>query len=114
MTSPFDRELTAMERETRDLKTVHQRGLGATRFYRKTYTKQNASQGFHRFEIHIYDGEPTPAIITAHINLPIPARSPSLTIIPQPYGADALVYTYTPGAIRIDAISSAQIEEIIA
>jgi hypothetical protein len=111
MTSPFDRELMAMERETRDLKTVHQRGLGATRFYRKTYIKSNAAQGFHTFHIRIYDGEPMPAIILAHINTPTPTGTPSVTIIPRPYGADAIVYSQA-GEIRVDAISSGQIEEI--
>ena len=33
MISLFDQELLAMEREVRDLKTIHQRGLGTTRFY---------------------------------------------------------------------------------
>lgn len=33
MISLFDKELIAMEREVRDLKTIHQRGLGTTRFY---------------------------------------------------------------------------------
>lgn len=33
MISLFDRELMRMEQEVRDLKTIHQRGLGTTRFY---------------------------------------------------------------------------------
>lgn len=33
MQALFDKELTEMEREVRDLKTMHQRGLGTTRFY---------------------------------------------------------------------------------
>lgn len=33
MISLFDKELLAMEHEVRDLKTIHQRGLGTTRFY---------------------------------------------------------------------------------
>lgn len=33
MRSLFDKELTEMEREVRDLKAIHQRGLGTTRFY---------------------------------------------------------------------------------
>ena len=38
MISLFDKELTRMEQEVRDLKTIHQRGLGTTRFY--TYERE--------------------------------------------------------------------------
>ena len=33
MTSLFDKELSQMEKEVRDLKTIHERGIGTTRFY---------------------------------------------------------------------------------
>lgn len=38
MQALFDKELIRMEQEVRDLKTMHQRGLGTTRFY--TYERQ--------------------------------------------------------------------------
>ncbi len=38
MISLFDKELMRMEQEVRDLKTIHQRGLGTTRFY--TYERE--------------------------------------------------------------------------
>lgn len=112
MTSLFDRELTQMEREVRDLKTIHQRGLGATRFYRESYTISNASSGFHTVKIYLAEGELTPAIILAHINTPVPVLTAYVRIYPRSYGADAQIYVYTAGAVRIDVISSAQIEEI--
>lgn len=112
MTSLFDRELTQMEREVRDLKTVYQRGLGAIRFYRATYTKSNASSGFHNFKVNIADGEPTPAIFTAHANVPTPTQTPSVRVYARSYGAQVQVYAYTAGDIRVDVISSAAIEGI--
>lgn len=113
MTSLFDRELTQMEREVRDLKTIHQRGLGATRFYRKSYTINGASSGFHTIEVHLADGELTPAIITAHIRTQTPVFSSYSRVDPQSYGANILVYNYTAGDVQIEIISTAQIQEII-
>lgn len=113
MTSLFDRELTQMEHEVRDLKTIHQRGLGATRFYRKSYTINGASSGFHTVEVHLAEGEPTPAIITAHIRTQTPVFSAHSRIDQQSYGASVLVYSYTAGDIQIEIISTAQIQEII-
>lgn len=112
MNSLFDKELTQMEKEVRDLKTIHQRGLGAVRFYRKIYTKQNASAGTHNFRVNIYEDEPTPAIFTAHINVPTPTILPSVRVYARSYGAQVQVYCYTAGDIRLDVISSAEIEEI--
>lgn len=112
MTSLFEQELLDMEREVRDMKTVHQRGLGTVRFYRASYTKQNASAGYNQFKVTLYPDELTPAVFTAHINTPIPARSAYVAINEQSYGATATVYTYTAGAVTIDVISSAQIQGI--
>ena len=114
MISLFDRELIEMEREVRDLKTIHQRGLGATRFYKKSFTKTGASSGYHNFRVQIYDGEPMPAIITAYINTPTPTRTPTVEVSPQSYGASVSVYCYTAGNIRVDVVSSSDIQGITA
>lgn len=112
MTSLFDKQLTQMEREVRDLKTIHRRGLGETRFYRDSITISNAAQGTHTVQIHLAAGELTPAIISAHINTPTPTRTSNVRIYQRTYGADASIYTYTAGTIRVDVISSAEIEEL--
>lgn len=113
MTNLFDRELTQMEHEVRDLKTIHQRGLGATRFYRKSYTINGASSGFHTIEVHLAEGELTPAIITAHIRTQTPVFTAHSHVDQQSYGASILIYNYTAGDIQIEIISTAQIQEII-
>lgn len=112
MISLFDKELLDMEHEVRDLKTIHQRGLGTTRFYRASVTKQNASAGSHSFQIHLADGELTPAIILASINAPTPTGASNVSLYERSYGALASVYIQNAGTIRLDVVSSADISEI--
>ena len=73
MIALFEKELMRMEKEVRDLKTAHQRGLGTTRFYE--YEKQiNVSQGTsYSFTATVADGEPErPAVmVLMNVNEPI-------------------------------------------
>ena len=57
MQALFDKELTEMEREVRDLKTIHQRGLGTVRFY-EAETDTIALNGSARFNANLVAGEP--------------------------------------------------------
>ena len=58
MQALFDKELTEMEREVRDLKTIHQRGLGTVRFY-EAETGTVTVNGSKRFTANLVAGEPT-------------------------------------------------------
>ena len=110
----FEQELLAMEREVRALKTIHQRGLGTVKFYRASHTKSNASAGVTSgFEVHLADGEPTPAIFTAHVNTPTPVAGVDVSIFGRSYGALVNVFTWQAGTIKVDVVCSSQIQEIV-
>ena len=59
MQALFDKELTEMEREVRDLKTIHQRGLGTVRFYEAETGTVTISNSSARFTANLVAGEPT-------------------------------------------------------
>lgn len=61
MRSLFEKRIERAERELRDLKTMHLRGLGTTQFFTKTY---QAGQTFNGFiaDITFKADEPLPAI----------------------------------------------------
>ena len=64
MTSLFDKELEEMEREVRDLKTVHLRGLGTIVFYSKTNTYTIPANKQLNWTISLQTDEPAPALIS--------------------------------------------------
>ena len=115
MISLFERELIAMEREVRDLKTIHQRGLGTTRFYSATSTKNVASSmGFVSFTITPEADSPTPIALVPAVSLPEPVAV-SLIVFEISNGGDYATITtmaFTPGDVKVKAICSSPIESI--
>lgn len=113
MRSLFEKELERMEREVRDLKTIHMRGLGTTRFYKQQVEFQKATSQI--FEVHIAADEPTPAIIQGLINLPTPILNPVVSYSPQSYGASFLVMTLSSasGQGKFTAIASSAISQVV-
>lgn len=63
MISLLDRTLEELEREVRDLKTIHTIGPGTTRFYGGT--AEVVGPGTKRLRIVIAEGEPIPPMMTA-------------------------------------------------
>lgn len=115
MTSLFDRELTQMEREVRDLKTIHQRGLGATQFYSATAQKTtSSSMSYVTFTASVAPDSPLPAAFVAAISLPEPiaVNSTIYTIAPTGDHVSVTPVVYTPGTVKFKVISSSQIEDI--
>ena len=113
MTSLFEQELIAMEQEVRDLKTIHMRGLGTTRFYSKQVEFEKATS--QTFEAHIAADEPTPAIMQGLINLPTPILNPVVRYFPQSYGASFLVMTLSTasGQGKFAVISSSVLSQVV-
>lgn len=66
MISLYEKELLAMKRELRDLKTYCQHGLGNTRFYAKEITIEGDAMGIYTVKAETAPGEPTPAILMAY------------------------------------------------
>lgn len=115
MISLFDKELEEMEREVRDLKTIHARGLGAVRFYEAEATKTVAySQGYATFTITIAQDELTPAIIIPTLTIPEPLVYTFATYSINDDGdsASVTVSAYTPGTVKLKVISSSPIGSI--
>lgn len=57
MISLFEKELMRMEQEVRDLKTIHQRGLGTVRFYEASVS--TTVNGSKTFTANLATGEPS-------------------------------------------------------
>ena len=115
MISLFERELLAMEREVRDLKSSYQRGLGTTRFYSATAQKSIASpMGFTSFNVLLEDGEPTPAAFVPAVSVPTPIGYSLSTFSLEDGGTRAVVAvgSLTPGTVKIKAFCSGVIEDI--
>ena len=115
MRSLFDKEIEEMEREVRDLKTIHARGLGTVRFYEAEATKNvTYSQGYATFTITITPDELTPAIIIPTLNIPEPLVYTFATYSINDDGdrASVTVSAYTPGPVKLKVISSSQIGSI--
>lgn len=115
MTSLFDRELTQMEREVRDLKTIHQRGLGTTQFYSATAQKTtSSSMSYVTFRASVAQGSPLPAAFVTAISLPEPIAVSSIIYGIAPTGDYVSVtpIVFTPGTVKCKVISSSQIEDI--
>lgn len=68
MTGLFEKQLTQMEREVRDLKTVHQRGLGSIVFYQFAQTITIPANKWLDWTIELKSNEPSPAIYTFQTN----------------------------------------------
>jgi hypothetical protein len=62
----FEKEITHIEEELRDLKTTARRGLGSIRFFQKSQTYQSSATTSFALDITvtIADGEPLPAFLT--------------------------------------------------
>lgn len=72
MISLFEKELIAMERELRDLKTYCRHGLGNTRFYSKEMTIDCIGERIYTFTATTKTGEPSPAFTTIYFSIPTP------------------------------------------
>lgn len=115
MRSLFDKELTEMEREVRDLKTIHQRGLGTTRFYSATATKNvPSSMGYAGFSINAEAGAWTPIAVVPAFNLPEPVAVSSVVFSISSAGdsASVMAIAYTPGNVKLKVMCSSPIESI--
>lgn len=73
MISLFEKELIAVERELRDLKTQCRHGLGNTRFYAKEMTVSCTADYRYTFTATTMAGEPSPAFIGIFYSEPSPS-----------------------------------------
>lgn len=115
MISLFDSELTAMEQEVRDLKTIYQRGLGTTRFYSDTAQKNVAySMGIASFSISVVDDAVTPIAIVPAIQLPTPVSYSTVVFSIGSDGDNASVTTisFSTGTVKLKVMCSSEIQEI--
>lgn len=108
MQALFDKELTEMEREVRDLKTIHQRGLGTVRFYEaETFATLNGSR---RFRATLVAGEPTEPLAIGLTYGEPPLEDFNYTA--SNVGLNHTVWTTTSKNIKIKFISSSAISGI--
>lgn len=115
MISLFDQELLDMEREVRDLKTIHQRGLGTTRFYSDTSQKNVPySMGIASFSISAVDDAITPIAFVPAIQLPTPVAASTVVFSIGSNGDSASVTTiaFTPGTVKLKVMCSSEIQGI--
>lgn len=107
--SLFDKELTEMEREVRDLKTIHQRGLGTVRFY-EAETGTIALNGSARFDANLVSGEPLNPLAISLLYGTAPLENFNLNA--SSVGLRRYVTTYTAKNIKVKFISSSAISGI--
>ena len=108
MQALFDKELTEMEREVRDLKTIHQRGLGTVRFYEaETSATLNGSR---RFRATLVAGEPTEPLAIGLTYGEPPLEDFNYTA--SNLGLKHTVWTTTSKNIKVKFISSSAISGI--
>lgn len=109
MQALFDKELTEMEREVRDLKTIHQRGLGTVRFY-EAETGTVTVNGSKRFTANLVAGEPTEplAIGLTYGEPPLEAFRYTASNV----GLNHTVWTSASKSVRVKFISSSAISGI--
>lgn len=112
MISLFDKELMQLEREVRDLKTIHKRGLGTVQFFTKTATYSLAAGQSVACTIILEDGEPTNPICLAAVKASEPLSNFSYTRL----GVQRFNFWAPNAAQEIEAtfICSSQIKEIRA
>lgn len=110
MQALFDKELTEMEREVRDLKTIHQRGLGTVRFY-EAETSATISNSSVLFTANLVAGEPnTPLAISLVYGEP-PIGDFNLTA--SSVGLNRTVWVpWTTRSFKVKFISSSAISGI--
>lgn len=116
MTSLFEQELLEMEREVRDMKTIHQRGLGTTRFYSATAEKTAAGSMVPvSFTINTYDDALIPIAFVPAVSLPTPIAVSSIVFTTSSDGSTASVIpiVYTAGTVKLKVMCSSVIKEII-
>ena len=108
MTSLFDKELIEMEREARDLKTIHQRGLGTTRFYTYEQTIQIPS-GYHVWHLFgtFEDANLAPAVVLPFVGGPTVSNFP-IEFINDGFSVSTLA---SEGTVTVYIVSSAPIAD---
>lgn len=109
MQALFDKELTEMEREVRDLKTIHQRGLGTVRFY-EAETGTVTVNGSKRFTANLVAGEPAEPLAIGLTYGEPPLEDFSYTA--SNVGLNHTVWTSTSKSVRVKFISSSAISGI--
>lgn len=111
MISLFDRELMRMEQEVRDLKTIHQRGLGTVKFFDAEISTTLTSTASVLFQGTIASGEPANPLAISLVNFPEPIDDLQIGI--DTVGLSRWVGTWTaPRAIKVKFISSSQLSGI--
>lgn len=111
MISLFDKELMRMEQEVRDLKTIHQRGLGTVKFFETETTATLSSIGSSRFQGNIMAGEPANPLAISLVNYPEPLQD--IIIGLDTVGLTRWVGTIAPPkSIKVKFISSSQLSGI--
>lgn len=108
MQALFDKELTEMEREVRDLKTIHQRGLGTVRFYEAETTA--TINGTTRFNANLVAGEPLNPLAISVVYGTAPLEDFNLNT--QSIGLRRYVTTYASKSVKVKFISSSAISGI--
>ena len=111
MQALFDKELTEMEREVRDLKTIHQRGLGTVRFYEAETGTVTLNQASARFTANLVAGEPTTPLAISLIYGEPPIGDFNLTA--SSVGLNRTVWVpWTTRSFKVKFISSSAISGI--
>lgn len=109
MISLFDRELMRMEQEVRDLKTIHQRGLGTVKFFEAEVSASISS--YTQFTANLEAGEPANPLAISLINAPEPIDD--LRIGLDTVGLIRWAGTNNPPTnVKVKFISSSQISGI--
>lgn len=111
MISLFDKELLRMEQEVRDLKTIHQRGLGTVKFFETETTATLTTSGSIRFQGNIATDEPANPLAISLVNYPEPLQDIRIGL--DTVGLTRWIGTWTPPKnIKIKFISSSQLSGI--
>ncbi len=111
MISLFDKELMRMEQEVRDLKTIHQRGLGTVKFFEAETAATLSTTASVRFQGTIATGEPADPLAISLVSFPEPLTDMMSGI--EFVGLSRWVGTWTPPKnIKVKFISSSQLSGI--
>lgn len=115
MENDFATKIQAMLDEVRDLKTIHRRGLGTTKFYRREleiYANPNTT---YTFVVRIADGEPDNPILIPLMNTEAPTWSSSISFNPSTTAGTSFSVGTGPipekSLLKVAVISSSQIGE---
>lgn len=112
MIALFERDLLKMEQEVRDLKTIHERGLGTIKFYEYTY--QTTISQNTTFRAMLTTGEPEYPLALAMANIQEPTGG---AFILSATGRDFVLIAVIPSQIsplnvKIKMISSSKLDGI--